>query len=255
MTKSKKQSIPLKRKGIYILPNLFTIASLLSGFYAIVASVDGRFTVAAIAIFIAMVLDALDGRVARLINAQSSFGAELDSLSDMVSFGVGSALIMFNFALVHLKDVHLEKLGWLAAFIYVSCVAIRLARFNISAPDKRYFQGLPCPAAAGVLMSFIWVGSIYGWHGMWLWITSAVITVCLGLLQVSNVPYRSFKDINMSGRVKVTGLIAVVIVLCLIAIRPAEVLAVIFWGFALSGIYLTIYRFVRRQLIRIKKHG
>jgi CDP-diacylglycerol--serine O-phosphatidyltransferase len=250
-----KKTIPLKRKGIYILPNLFTLCGLFSGFYAIIASQAGHFSLSAMAIFVAMLFDTLDGRVARLIKAQSAFGAELDSLIDMVSFGVATMLVMFNYALIHLSHFHLGKLGWVVAFVYVACVAIRLARFNISAPDKRYFQGIPCPAAAAVLMSFVWVANLYHFQGVWVYVVCAVLTVCLGLIQVSNIPYRSFKDINMTRRIKVTGLIVLIVLIALLAIRPAEVLLTVFGLYALSGVYFSAYRLVRRAVMRVSKRG
>src|SRR5687767_672030 len=183
-----------RRKGIYILPNLFTLAALFGGFYAVVMAMNGRFDLAAIGVFCAMVLDSLDGRVARLTNTQSAFGEQMDSLSDMVSFGAAPALIVYEWSLKGLG-----KLGWIAAFVYCACAALRLARFNtnIGVVDKRFFQGLPSPAAAAVVAGFIWLMNDQGFvgqtEGPWLaWLTFA-LTLYAGLTMVTNVPFYSFK--------------------------------------------------------------
>lgn len=184
------------RKGIYILPNLFTLAALFGGFYGIVMAMNGQFEQAAVGIFCAMVLDSLDGRVARMTNTQSSFGEQMDSLSDMVSFGAAPALIAYEWAL---KD--LGKYGWIAAFVYCSGAALRLARFNtnIAVVDKRFFQGLPSPAAAALVMGLIWVvtdmgETAFSLPGM-VWLTFAM-TLYAGLTMVTNIPFYSFKDVN-----------------------------------------------------------
>src|SRR5574340_1651268 len=184
----------IRRRGIYLLPNLFTTAALFAGFYAIVQAMNGRFDHAAIAIFIAMVLDGLDGRVARLTRTQSAFGAEYDSLSDMVSFGVAPALVMYVWALKGMG-----KLGWLAAFVYCAGAALRLARFNtqLEVADKRFFQGLPSPAAAALIAGLIWVMHDYQVRGSEIrWIAWGV-TVFAGLTMVSSLRYYSGKDINL----------------------------------------------------------
>ena len=191
-----KSPIPARRKGIYIFPNLLTTGSLFAGFFAIIAAMHNQFENAAIAIFIAMILDGLDGRVARLINAQSAFGAEYDSLSDIVSFGISPALVAYNWSLAPLGIYGWGKFGWLSAFMYVACVALRLARFNSqddSPAAKRYFYGLPCPAAAAFLVSMVWVGHLMQVTGPVASIVTVVVTVIISLLQVSNVRYRSFK--------------------------------------------------------------
>ena len=179
-------------KGIYLLPNLLTTAGLFSGFYAIVGSLKGEFEPAAIAIFVAMIFDGLDGRVARITNTQSNFGAEYDSLADIVSFGVAPALVMFSWGLSSLG-----KIGWLAAFIYVACAALRLARFNtqVGHTDKRYFQGLASPAAAAVLAAAVWVGEEFDIVGHDYNILLASATAMVALLMVSNFRYSSFKEI------------------------------------------------------------
>src|SRR5512147_591514 len=195
MRRSTDQERPRMRdRGIYLLPNLFTTGALFAGFYAIVQAMNGRFEFAAVAIFIAMVLDGLDGRVARLTHTQSEFGAEYDSLSDMVSFGVAPSILMYEWAF---RD--LGKWGWFAAFIYCVGAALRLARFNtnIDVVDKRFFQGLPSPAAAALVAGFVWVMPDNGFSGQELRWVAAALTVFAGLSMVSNVPFYSFKDINL----------------------------------------------------------
>src|SRR5437667_1965352 len=187
----------IRRRGIFLLPNLFTTAALFAGFYAIVQAMNLRFDQAAAAIFVAMVLDGLDGRVARMTRTQSAFGAEFDSLADMVSFGAAPALIVYEWALKGLG-----KLGWIAAFVYCSGAALRLARFNtnIAVVDKRFFQGLPSPAAAAVLIGFIWVMDDAGFRGVsridWLAWCAFAVTLYAGLTMVTNVPFYSFKDVS-----------------------------------------------------------
>ena len=191
-----------RRKGIYILPNLFTLGALFGGFYAVVMAMNGRFEQSAYGVFAAMVLDSLDGRVARMTNTQSVFGEHMDSLSDMVSFGAAPALIAYEWALRGLG-----KPGWIAAFVYCSCAALRLARFNtnIGVVDKRFFQGLPSPAAAALVMGFIWLMDNPGFDGVdegpWLgWVTFA-LTLYAGLTMVTNVPFYSFKDLSIKRSV------------------------------------------------------
>jgi CDP-diacylglycerol--serine O-phosphatidyltransferase len=226
----------VRRRGIYLLPNLFTTAALFSGFYAVVSGMHGKFEAAAIAIFVAMVLDGLDGRVARLTNTQSKFGAEYDSLADMVSFGVAPALVMFSWALVGLG-----KFGWGCAFIYVACAALRLARFNtqIDTADKNYFSGLASPAAAAVVAGTIWVCHDEGWVGRDLPMEMAVVGGCLtalvGFLMILNVPYHSFKGLDLRGRVPFVVMIAVVLLFALVMLDPARVLLAMFAIYALSG--------------------
>ena len=235
------QKTRLRRRGIYLLPNLFTTAALFSGFYAIVQAMNGNFEHAAIAIFIAMVLDGLDGRVARLTQTQSEFGAEYDSMSDMVSFGVAPALIVYEWAL---KDMN--QLGWIAAFIYCTCAALRLARFNtnVNVIDKRFFQGLPSPAAAALIAGLVWVTlhfEIAGTDIKWLvW----VVTLFAGLTMVSNIPYHSGKDINLRRRVPfVTILLLVLFFFVLIPSHPPLVLFCIFAAYASSGYFIKLWRF------------
>lgn len=224
-------------RGIYLLPNLLTTAGLFSGFYAIVGSMKGQFEAAAVAIFVAMIFDGLDGRVARLTNTQSKFGAEYDSMADIVSFGVAPALVAYNWGLSSLG-----KIGWVAAFIYVACAALRLARFNttVGTADKRYFQGLASPAAAAVISSMVWVGVEFGVNGQEFNVIVALVTVITGLLMVSNFRYSSFKDIEWKGRVSFVMILGVVLIFAFVATRPAEVLLVVFALYALSGPITTI---------------
>lgn len=190
----------LRRRGIYLLPNLFTTAALFAGFYAIVQAMNGNFESSAVAVFIAMVLDGLDGRVARLTGTQSEFGAEYDSMSDMVSFGVAPALIVYEWAL---KEM--DQWGWIIAFIYCACAALRLARFNtnIEVIDKRFFQGLPSPAAAALIAGLVWVMlnfQVQGGDIKWL---AGIVTLFAAFTMVSNIPYYSGKEINLRRRVPI----------------------------------------------------
>ena len=191
-----------RRKGIYVLPNLFTLAALFGGFFAIVMAMNGRFDMAAVGIFAAMVLDSLDGRVARMTNTQSAFGEQMDSLSDMVSFGAAPALVAYEWALKGLG-----RWGWFAAFVYCACAALRLARFNVNTGvvDKRYFQGLPSPAAAALVAGFIWVMNdlgVKGYEVQWVMFAFALYA---GLTMVTNVPFYSFKDVQMKKSVPFVG--------------------------------------------------
>jgi CDP-diacylglycerol--serine O-phosphatidyltransferase len=221
-----------RNKGIYLLPNLFTTGALFFGFYAIVASMNGLFSNASIAIFIAMILDGLDGRVARLTNTQSDFGAEYDSLADMVSFGVAPALVAFSWAL---QD--LGKVGWVAAFVYVAGAALRLARFNtqIDTADKNYFTGLASPAAAAIVAGTVWSFSEMGATGQDVAWFMALLVPFAGLLMVSNFRYHSFKGLDLKGKVPFVALLAVVMAFVVVSIDPAKVLLCIFLAYAISG--------------------
>jgi CDP-diacylglycerol--serine O-phosphatidyltransferase len=221
-----------KRRGIYLLPNLLTTAGLFSGFFAIVSSMNGRFEAAAVAIFVAMIFDGLDGRVARMTNTQSEFGAEYDSMADMVSFGVAPAIVAYNWGLTALG-----KIGWLAAFIYVAAAALRLARFNtqIGVADNRYFQGLASPAAAALVAGLIWVGVEYDINGQDYGIIVAIITGVAGLLMVSNFKYNSFKELNLHGKVPFVALLIIMLIFVVVATEPALVLFIVFFLYALAG--------------------
>ncbi|MGI3131763.1 CDP-diacylglycerol--serine O-phosphatidyltransferase [Halopseudomonas pachastrellae] len=229
----------VRYKGIYLLPNLFTTAALFSGFYAIVSAMDGNFTHAAVAIFIAMVLDGLDGRVARLTNTQSAFGAEYDSLSDMVAFGIAPAVVVFSWALTDLG-----KVGWVFAFIYVAGAALRLARFNthIGDDDKRYFTGLPSPSGAGLVAGMVWSLADFGIDGGNIALLVGILTALGGLLMVSNVRYYSFKDLDFKGRVPFFAILVVVLVFAVISSDPSRILWAIFVCYTLSGPLLALWR-------------
>ncbi len=233
-----------RRRGIYLLPNLFTTGCLFGGFYAITAAMKGHFDLAAIAIFAAMIMDGLDGRVARLTHTQTAFGAEYDSLSDMVSFGVAPALVMYLWSLSGLA-----KLGWFAAFVYAAAAALRLARFNtqIGVEDKRYFQGLPSPSAAAIVTGFIWMGETYGLQGEAMRYVATLITAAAGLLMVSNFRYYSFKEIDIRRRVPFVVIIAVVLALALVSTNPQLMLFAIFSGYAVSGPLWTLIELRRRR--------
>ncbi len=224
-------------RGIYLLPNLLTTAGLFSGFYAVVSSMNGDFESAAIAIFIAMIFDGLDGRVARMTNTQSEFGAEYDSMADMVSFGIAPGLVAYNWALSGMG-----KFGWLAAFVFVAAAALRLARFNtqIGVADSRFFQGLASPAAAGVIASLIWVGASYDINGHSYGFIMGVITIISGLLMVSNFRYNSFKEVNWKGKVNFLVVLVIVLVFVIVASSPEIVLLAIFSLYACSGPITTI---------------
>ena len=234
----------VRHKGIYLLPNLFTTAALFSGFYAIVSAMDGNFANASIAIFVAMVLDGLDGRVARLTNTQSAFGAEYDSLSDMVAFGVAPALVAFTWALADLG-----KAGWVFAFIYVAGAALRLARFNthIGSADKRYFTGLASPSAAGLVAGMVWALSDFGIDGGDISLLVGILTALGGLLMVSNVSYYSFKDLDFRNRVPFIALLLVVVVLVIASLDPPKILLAAFGIYTLSGPVIALIRWRRKR--------
>jgi len=225
-----------RRKGLYMLPNAITLAALFSGFYAIVMAINGRFELACIAVFCAAVLDSLDGRVARMTNSQSAFGEQMDSLSDMVSFGAAPALIVYIWAL---KD--LGKAGWIPAFVYISGAALRLARFNVNigVVDKRFFQGLPSPAAAALVIGLIWVVDDAGFKGVSqipaLAYTAFAVTLFAGLSMVTNAPFYSFKVVGSRRTVPFVVIVAIALAIALVALDPPKVLFAIFCVYGLSG--------------------
>lgn len=257
-----------RRKGIYVLPNLFTLAALFGGFYAIVMAMNGQFAQAATGIFAAMVLDSLDGRVARMTGTQSAFGEQMDSLSDMVSFGAAPALVAYEWALRPLG-----RWGWIAAFVYCACAALRLARFNVntSVVDKRYFQGLPSPAAAALVAGFIWLTSamlvahrevpifralISMFGGVrvervdFAWIMFGV-TLFAGLTMVTNIPYYSFKDFGGRRSVPFAVLVLLALLIALVSLEPATLLFVLFVGYALSGYAIYLWRRAKGHQVSI----
>jgi CDP-diacylglycerol--serine O-phosphatidyltransferase len=231
-----------RRRGIYLLPNLFTTAALFAGFYAILSANAGRFEAAALGIFAAMVLDGFDGRIARMTHTQSDFGAEYDSLSDMVAFGVAPALVAYEWALSDLG-----KLGWLAAFVYTAAAALRLARFNtqIGITDKRWFQGLPSPSAAAIVGGAVWIGTDNGISGESIGLLVAVLTALSGLLMVSNFRYHSFKVLDLHGRVPFMFIVLVMLGFALVVLDPPVLLFLMFLFYAISGPVFTLVR--RRQ--------
>lgn len=241
-----------RRRGIYLLPNLFTTAALFAGYYAIVAAMQGHFDQAAIAIFFAMFLDGADGRIARMTNTQSDFGAQYDSLADLASFGIAPSLVMYQWALSGMG-----KLGWLAAFIYTACAALRLARFNtqVGTADKNYFQGLASPAAAAIIAALVWVGNDYFEPGKILNITALIITVSAGLLMVSNFRYNSFKGIDLRGKVPFITMLVFVLVIVLINSNPPVVLFTVFFGYALSGPVMTLMQLREHRAQRKKSQS
>jgi len=243
-------------KGIYLLPNLMTTTALFAGFYAVIAGMNGQFEAGAIAIFVAMVFDGLDGRVARMTNSCSAFGAEYDSLADMVSFGLAPALLMYQWVLHDFG-----KVGWLVAFIYTVGAALRLARFNtqVETADKRYFQGLPSPAAAALLAGFVWmVESNHIQIGIEPGI-GLLLTLAAGLMMVSNLRFSSFKEINLKGKVPFVTLLLFVLVIVVITLKPAMILFITFLAYAVSGPVMTLVLLkktrAQRQLQKQQKNA
>ena len=238
--------------GIYLLPNLFTTASLFAAFYSLVASMNGQYEASVIAIFIGMIADGLDGRIARLTHTQTSFGAQYDSLSDMVTFGVAPGLLIYNLTLVHLG-----KVGWLVAFVYTAAVALRLARFNtqFEIADKRYFQGLPCPSAAAVIASFSWLCYQHEWQNIFVTVFASILSLVISGLMVSNFRYYSFKEVDFKGKVPFLYVLVMIILFVAIAANPSLVLFVGFTLYALSGLVITLIALhkMRKQRKHIEK--
>jgi CDP-diacylglycerol--serine O-phosphatidyltransferase len=242
---------PKRPRGIYLLPNLFTTAALFAGFYAVLAATHGRFEAAALAIFAAMLLDGIDGRVARITQTQSDFGAEYDSLSDMVAFGVAPALVAYHWALGGLG-----KVGWLAAFVFTAAVALRLARFNtqVRIADKRYFQGLASPPAAAIIASGVWIGADLGIEGSDVSWLAAFLTAAAGLLMVSNFRYFSFKQLNIQGRVPFLLAVAVMLGFGVVFINPPLMLFAMAVTYAISGPIWTLAR-LRQSRLRHRRES
>ena len=249
------EKIPRKR-GIYLLPSVLTTFGMFAGFYSIVSSINGEFTIAAISIMIAMMWDTLDGRVARLTNTQSAFGAEYDSLADLVSFGLAPALLVYEWSLYELG-----RFGWLAAFVYLACAALRLARFNtqVGIADKRFFQGLPSPAAAGVIASMIWL-KIWTFASFDSEVISlgyylgAGITILCGILMVSNVRYYSFKELD-SKKASFRFLLLIVLSLIILMYKPNIILFTGFFLYLLSGPFITIAGLNKRRIEKKQSKG
>lgn len=239
-----------RRRGIYLLPNLFTTAALFGGFYAIISALNGRFVDAAVAIFLSGIMDGLDGRVARWTHTVTEFGKEYDSLSDVVAFGLAPSVVVYRWAFVpYLHESALvARFGWLAAFFYAVTAALRLARFNTHAAalDKRFFQGLPSPAAAGLVASSVWL--LDRWpRGSWVMIPAWIVLVAAGVLMVSQIRYWSFKDFNLAGRIRYTSAVVIPLFLIVIALSPAKVLFTSTLAYALSGPLFSLWRWRRRR--------
>jgi CDP-diacylglycerol---serine O-phosphatidyltransferase len=236
---------PRRAKGIYMVPNMITLAALFGGFYAIVMAMNGRYDLATVAIFVAMVLDSLDGRVARMTNTQSAFGEQMDSLSDMVSFGAAPALVAYVWGLSTLG-----RWGWIAAFVYCACAALRLARFNVNTGvvDKRYFQGLPSPAAAALVAGFIWlmtdadIGPLDVTYGVYVRWGMFVLTLFAGLTMVTNVPFYSFKDLSLKRSVPFAAIVLVALGIAVINIHPPTVVFGLFVVYGMSGYAVLLRR-------------
>ena len=232
-----------RRKGLYVLPNAISLAALFAAFYAIVVAMSGRFEAAAIGIFCAAVLDSMDGRVARMTRTQSAFGEQMDSLCDMVSFGLAPALIVYVWALQGLG-----RFGWMAAFVYCAAAALRLARFNVNigVVDKRFFQGLPSPAAAALVMGLIWVMDDAGLKGAtkidWLSWTAFAVTLYAGLSMVTNAPFYSFKVVGAKQTVPFVVIVAIALGIAVISQNPPLALFALFCAYGLSGYVVYGYR-------------
>lgn len=236
-------------RGVYLLPNVLTTFGLFSGFFAVILATKGQYADAAIAIFVAMVFDGLDGRVARLTNTQSSFGEQYDSMADMLSFCVAPALLMYFW-----QFSDLGKIGWLGAFVYTAAGALRLARFNtqIDVQDKRYFQGLPSPAAAALIAGMVWTKQNIGVtdYDQYLTLVSWIILVGSGVLMVSNVRYYSFKEINLKGRSSFRLLLIATLIIIVTTLWPSAILFVFFLAYALSGLIITMIEVRKKRQMK-----
>ena len=241
------------KRGIYLLPNLFTTAALFAGFYAVIVALRGEFQAAAIAILVAMVLDGMDGRVARMTNTESDFGKEYDSLSDMIAFGLAPGLVFYQWGLATLPgdSVVWSRLGWIAAFFFTVTAALRLARFNSRAGSKstpaKFFEGLPSPSAAGLVASSIWLATEFNISTPTALATGYAATIVTGSLMVSNFHYYSFKDFNLGERVRFSRLLMIPLIFILIALNPPLVLTCLFATYACSGPIYTLWRRSRRR--------
>ena len=242
---------PPRRRGVFLLPNLLTTGTLFAGFYGIVAAIDGNFDRASVAIFAAMLFDGLDGRVARWTHTETLFGKEYDSLSDLVAFGLGPAIIVYQWGVARLAEYNLTwgRIGWLVTFFYAVATALRLARFNTrtASVDKRYFEGLPSPSAAAVVASFIWCAHKFELGGLNGLLIAFGVTALAGALMVSRFYYSSFKGVKLTGRVRFTYAILIPLVFVVISIEPPLVLLALFGSFALSAPGVALWRRVRRR--------
>jgi len=236
-------------RGIYLLPNLFTTSALFAGFYSIIAAQNGDFRSAGIAIIVAMVLDGFDGRVARMTNTTTAFGAEYDSMADMISFGMAPAFLMYTWSLSSLTAAQYGQLGWVIAFVYTACCGLRLARFNVAVgtADKRFFQGLACPSAAAILASFVWVMTEMGINGADLVVITAVMTLFSGVAMVSTFTYYSFKDLGTNRKVPFAMLLALLLLFVVTAVDPPKMILIAASIYGLSGPVYYIFRLLRKR--------
>jgi CDP-diacylglycerol--serine O-phosphatidyltransferase len=263
MDEPNRKITAVRHRGIYLLPNLMTTGALFAGFYGIVAAIDGNYERAAVALFIAQILDGLDGRLARLTGTESEFGRQYDSLSDLVAFGVAPAIIMYQWGLVNLREFGWiwGKLGWLAAFLYAVSAALRLARFNVrsasseSSSDSRFFEGLPSPPAAIVLASLVWLGTELEWSGGFPLALATIATAVTGGLMVSRMPYYSFKEVSAKGRISFASAVGIPLTFVLIALDPPRVLFILSGTYALSGPALALWRWCRKRAGREGKRS
>ncbi len=250
MTESKSANYNRPRgRGIYLLPNLFTTSALFAGFYSVIAAYNGRFEDAAIAVLVAMVLDGLDGRVARMTNTTTAFGAEYDSMADMISSGMAPAFIIYAWSLSSLSVAEYGQLGWVVAFVYTACCALRLARFNVQvgSADKRFFQGLACPAAAAVIASMVWVCEESGSSGAELVVLAIFVTLATGLLMVSTFTYYSFKDLGTNRRVPFAMFLGLLLLFVTTAVDPPKMILIASSLYAISGPTYWLFRWFRKR--------
>jgi CDP-diacylglycerol--serine O-phosphatidyltransferase len=246
-----EDDLPARRKGVYWLPNLLTTAALFSGFYAIVAAIDLKFENAGIAVFVAMLFDGLDGRVARWTHTESAFGKEYDSLSDMVSFGLAPAIVTYQWGVARIAEYGplWRRLGWLVCFFYAAAAALRLARFNArsATQDKHYFEGLPSPSAAAIVAALVWLASDRTNVGLPGLILAFLVTAFAGALMISRFAFNSFKGLTPGGRVRFPTIVIVPLAFALIALHPSSTLLALFGGYALSAPVVWAYRKLRKR--------
>ncbi len=237
------------KRGVYLLPNVLTTFGLFSGFLSIILATKGQYLESAIAIFIAMLWDGLDGRVARMTNTQSAFGEQYDSMADMLSFSVAPALLMYFW-----QFEQIGKLGWIGAFIYTAAGALRLARFNtqIGVEDKRYFQGLPSPAAAALIAGMVWTKEFIGItpYDQYFVITSWIILVSAGVLMVSNIRYYSFKEVNFKGRASFKLLLSTILIIIVVTLQPSAILFIFFFVYTVSGLIITMIDVRKKRILK-----
>lgn len=247
-----QNAVKPRGRGIYLLPNLFTTSALFAGFYAVIAAYQSEFETAAIAILVAMVLDGFDGRVARMTNTTTAFGAEYDSMADMVSFGLAPSFLMYTWSLESLTAETWGQLGWVVAFVYCACCGLRLARFNVAVgtADKRFFQGLACPAAAATLASFVWVNINFGHEGSSVVLLSLVATLLTGGLMVSSFAYYSFKDMTANRKVPFAMLLALLLLFVTTAVDPPKMILIASSVYAASGPTWALISWVRKRRSR-----